>query len=488
MKNILNKAILALLVFGFTACGDFGDLNVDPNKPVSVDTETLLTQSLRSIGGDNFNAFIGVLDNDRIGPIYAQHIANITYTEDDRYQAVQSDFSAWYNGPLADLERIIRLNTDEETRNAASKSGSNANQIAAARILKAYFFQLLTDLYGPMPYSEALQGDDGLFTPGYDSQEAIYSALFTELQEAVAQMDGGEGVVGDFIFGGDMDAWARFANTIRMNMAVRIADANETLAEQQFLDAIADGVIEEDLMYPYLAEANNENPWFTAFRTRTDFALTEMLVNDLKNYGDPRLERYADPTLNSVAAGNPEYVGMEYGQAEPTTQPPDVSFPNSTYVKAQDAPLAIYTMAQVNFAKAEAAARGWTTDSPEDHYKAGIMASWDQWDVEYDQAAFDTYYNQEGISWDAGKWDQLLGYQKWLALFGQGYEAWTEWRRFDFPELIVPEDPLSPSGGIPVRLIYPASAENLNPAGYDQALQLLGGPDRDDTRVWWDTK
>lgn len=488
MKNMLNKAVLALLVFAFTACGEFDDLNVNPNKPVAVDAEALLTNSLRSIGGDNFNTFIGVLDNDRIGPIYAQHIANITYTDDDRYQAVQSDFSAWYNGPLADLERIIRLNTDEATKDAASKSGSNANQIAAARILKTYFYNLLTDLWGPMPYSEALKGDDGIFTPAYDSQEAIYQALFTELQEAVAQMDGGAGVSGDFIFGGDMGAWAQFANTIRMNMAIRAADANETLAEAQFLDAIADGVIESDLMYPYLSEANNENPWYTAFRTRTDFAITEMMVNEMKSTGDPRLQRYADPTLTSVAAGNPEIVGMPYGLAEPTTQPPDVSFPNSTYVKAQNAPLAIYTMAQVNFAKAEAAARGWTNDNPEDHYKAAIQASWSQWSVSYDQAAFDAYYNQEGIAWDAGKWDQLIGYQKWVALFGQGYEAWTEWRRLDYPELIIPQDPLSPSGGIPVRLIYPASAENLNPANYAKALEMLGGPDSDGTRLWWDVK
>ncbi len=481
MKSILNKGIIALLIFAFTACGEFDDLNVNPNKPVAVDTESLLTSALRDVGER-------VLSNTRIGPIYAQHIGNITYTEDDRYQAVQADFSAWYTATLADLERIIELNTDEETSGAASKSGSNANQIAAARILKAYFFNILTDLWGPMPYSQALRGGEGIFTPAYDSQSAIYEALFTELEEAVAQMDGGAGVAGDFIFGGDMSEWAKFANTIRMNMAIRAADANETLAKAQFLDAIADGVIESGLMYPFLPEANNENPWFTEFRTRTDFALTEMFVNGMKDLGDPRLAHYADPTLNSVAVGTPEIVGVPYGLSTPSTQPPNVSFPNSSFVKAQDAPLAIFTMAQVHFAMAEAAARGWTNDNPEDHYKAAIKASWDQWGVSYDQAAFDTYYNQSGVAWDAGKWDQLIGYQKWVALYGQGYEAWTEWRRLDYPELVLPEDPLSPSGGIPKRLIYPATEANLNGANYEAALGLLGGPDSDGTRLWWDTK
>ncbi|HQU58803.1 MAG: SusD/RagB family nutrient-binding outer membrane lipoprotein [Phaeodactylibacter sp.] len=481
MKNILNKAIIALLIFAFTACGDFEDLNVNPNKPVSVDTETLLTSAMREVGER-------VLSNTRIGPIYAQHIGNITYTDDDRYQAVQSDFSGWYTGPLADLERIIELNTDVATKDAASKSGSNANQIAAARILKAYFFNILTDLWGPMPYSEALKGGEGLLTPAYDSQSAIYEALFTELQDAVAQMDGGAGVSGDFIFGGDMAEWAKFANTIRMNMAIRAADANETLAKAQYLDAIADGVIDADLMYPFLPEANNENPWFSEFRTRTDFAITEMMVNDMSSTADPRLAHYADPTGNSVAAGNPVIVGVPYGLSTPSTQPPNVSFPNSTFVKAQDAPLAIFTLAQVNFAKAEAAARGWTNDNAEDLYKAGIKASWDQWSVSYDNAAFDSYYNQAAIQWNSAKWDELIGYQKWVALFGQGFEAWTEWRRLDYPALIIPEDPLSPSGGIPLRLIYPTNEANLNGANYETAVGLLGGPDSDGTRLWWDTK
>jgi hypothetical protein len=481
MKNIINKIILTLFVFAFAACGDFDDLNVNPNKPVAVDSETLLTSALRQVGE-------GILSNTRIGPIYAQHIANITYTDDDRYQAVQSDFSGWYTGPLADLERLIQLNTDEATKDAASKSGSNANQIAAARILKAYFYNFLTDMWGPMPYSNALRAEEGVLTPEYDSQQAIYAALFQELQEAVAQMDGGAGVSGDFIFGGDMAQWARFANTIRMNMAIRAADADETLAKAQFLDAIADGVIESDLMYPFLPEANNENPWFSEFRTRTDFALTEMMVNDMKNTNDPRLTQYADPTKNSVAAGNPEYVGMVYGLSTPSTQPPDVSFPNSNYVKGQDSPLAIYSMAQVHFAMAEAAARGWTTESAEEHYKAAIKASWDQWSVSYTEADFDNYYNKAGIQWNNANWQELIGYQKWLALFGQGYEAWTEWRRLDYPELILPEDPLSPSGGIPKRLIYPTAEANLNGASYEKALQLLGGPDSDGTNLWWDTK
>ena len=489
MTKFLNKFMVLALVFAFTACGDFEDLNVDPNKPVAVDTETLLTNALRSIGGDNFNTFVGVLDNTRIGPIYAQHIGNITYTDDDRYAAVQTDYADWYIGPLADLQRVIELNADDETKDAASKSGSNANQIAAARILKAYYYHLLTDLWGPMPYSEALQGATGTLTPAFDDQSSIYASLFTELEEAVAQMDGGAGVSGDFVFGGDMAEWAKFANTIRMNMAIRIADANESLAQSQFEDAIADGVIDADLMYPYLAEANNANPWHTAFLTRSDFALTEMMVNMLQETNDPRLASFADPTLTSVAAGSPEYIGVPYGIASPATNPEDVSFPNSTFVKAQDAPLAIYTLAQVNFAKAEAAARGWNTDaSAEDHYKDAIKASWNQWAVAYEDADFDAYYGQAGITWADGSWDVLIGTQKWLALFGQGYEAWTEWRRLDNPVLSLPEDPLSPSGNIPLRLIYPTDAENLNGANYDKAVQMLGGPDSDGTRLWWDVK
>lgn len=479
MKSILHKFIIFFLALSVAACGDFGDLNSDPNKPITVSPASLLTSAERSVS-DVVGSYFGTL--------YSQQITNITYTDDDRYGAIQVDFSGWYTGPLANLQRVIDLNTDPDTRDLATSSGSNANQIAVARILKAYFYHHITDRWGPIPYSDALKAEDGVLTPAYDSQQAIYEDMVKELKEAVAQIDGGAGPTGDFIFNGDMNEWRKFANTARLVIALRMADANENLARTEFQSAVNDGLIDADVYYPYLAEAANENPWFTRFRTREDFAVTTLVVEGLMNNGDPRLGKFADYSLNSVATGNPQHVGMPYGLSNPGAQPHDVSFPNSTYVKAQDSPLPIFTLAQVHFSMAEAVVRGWINGNAEEHYQAGIRASWDQWDVSYDDAAFNAYYNQAAVQWNAAEWEELLGYQKWVALFIQGYEAWAEWRRLDYPTLTVPEDPLNPSGGIPVRNMYPAAEANLNKANYDAGVVLLGGPDRDDTRLWWDTK
>jgi hypothetical protein len=474
IKKIFIPVIMLLVI----SCGKFDDLNVDPNNPVKVETGTLITSAQRSIG-----TAVG----STLGALYAQHISDITYTEGGRYQSIQDNFDTWYSGPLQNLQTVINLNTDPATKDDVIGSGSNANQIAVARILKAYFFQFLTDRWGAIPYSEALKADEGIFTPKYDSQESIYNDLFKELKEAAAQIDGGAGVKGDIIFGGDMESWKLFANTLRMNMAIRISDVSEQKARTEFLDARADGFITSDVYYPYLGEANNENPWFTSFRTRTDFAISENLEDYMSGLNDPRLPEFADPTLNSVAAGNPIIVGMPYGRQNPTNSPPDVSYPSSTNVKCQDCPLAIITLAQVNFALAEAAARGWIASSAEEHYKDAIKASWDQWGVTYTQAEFDAYYNQAGVTWNAANWRMLIGTQKWIALYMQGYEMWAEWRRLNFPVLVQAEEPLNPSGAIPLRNIYGTLEQNLNGANYAAAVaQFLGGNDNDGVRLWWD--
>lgn len=481
MKKHIYKILTVFFLFAITtSCSDFGDLDVNPNEPTIVGTENLLANAERSIS-DVVGAYMGTL--------YIQHFSQITYTEDSRYQAIRADFTAWYSNtvtadgaPLVNLQYIIDINTDPETSSNANvlSGGSNANQIAAARILKAYFYMFITDRWGPVPYSDALKAEEG-FQPAYDSQQAIYADLINELKEAVTQIDNGAPVAGDFIFGGDMAAWASFANTIRMVAALRMADVNASTAQSEFNDAISDGVINADLFYPYLANADNQNPWYARYITRTDYAISNTMFDWLDATNDPRLASFAD----TIATG--EIVPMPYGLETPTQQPSDVSFPNSTYIKAQDAPLPIFTLAQVNFSRAEAAARGWTADIAETLYQDAIKASWDQWDVTYDDAAFNTFYGDPAITWNAANWKVLIGRQKWIALFAQGYEAWAEWRRLDEPQLTVAEAPLNPSLQIPMRNMYPTTEFDLNETNYQYAVDTyLGGENTDGTKLWWD--
>jgi hypothetical protein len=464
----LNIFYICLLTF-LASCSDFGDINENPNAPTFVGTETLLTSAQRSV-----SSVVG----SALATVWSQHIAEITYTETSRYQDVIQDFNGWYTGPLANLEQIITLNTDEDTKGEVLSGGSNNNQIGVAMILQAYFFQNIVDRWGPLPFTEALKGTEVLL-PAYDSEETIYNALFTMLKDGAGMLDGGS-VTGDIILGGDTNEWKKFANTLRALMAIRIADVNPSKGQSEFNDAVNAGIMTSTVAYDYLAETNNQNPWFARFITRTDYAISDVLYNYLVETNDPRINSFADP-----AASTGTIQPMPYGLENSGVQPTDVSFPNSTYVKAQDADIPIFSETQIMFMMAEAAARGWTSGDAESLYNDAIAASMNQWGIS-DADAIAAFVAQDNVKYDAANWKKSIGEQKWVALFTQGYEAWAEWRRLDYPLLQVAEAPLNPSEGIPLRFIYPNSEATLNSVNYEAAVQMIGGTDTDGARLWWD--
>jgi hypothetical protein len=470
--NIFKTWMVAGLALAAAGCEDFGNMNVDPNLPSSAPTSTLLTAAERSIS-DVIGATTPVL--------YVQYLSENQYTESSRYNTERFDFNGWYTGPLANLQKIVELNSDADTREAVAVDGGNNNQMAVARILKAYFFHMMTDRWGPLPYSGALKGSDGL-TPSYDSQEEIYNDLFKELSEAVGQIDGGPGVVGDFLFNGDMDAWKRFGNTLRARMALRISGVNPAKAKTEFEAAMAGGLIASDVMYLYLNEINNENPWYTRFVTdnREDYSVSEPFMNYLKSVNDPRISAFAEEAGDFPG----QYIGMPYGiQSAGDISNSSISYITSNIIYTQDAPLPVMTMAEVHFIMAEAKLLGWNVSgTAQAHYEAGVRASFDQWGV----SGADAYLAGENVAWDDAKARERIGYQKWVALYMQGYEAWAEWRRTGFPMLTPAPDALNNSGQIPVRHGFPTSEFGLNGGNYDAGVVLLGGTDGLDTKLWWD--
>lgn len=480
MKLSKSSRILAVLLAVVMVSCDFGDINVNPNAPSVVKTDLLITNTLRSVsdvvGGSALT-----------GTILTQQIAETQYDDASRYSSTTFDFNGWYTGPLMDLQTIIQLNTDEATRADALTGGSNANQIAFARIMKVYYFNMLTDRWGMVPYSEALQGTGDL-RPAYDTQEAIYTSMINELKAAVAQMDGGAGVRGDFILNGNMARWAQFANTLRMKLALRIADRNPNLAASEFASAAAAGHITADVMYPYLAEAQNQNPWYGRFETRTDYAISDVLNDYMQATGDYRVTKYADPAPNFSNGDGvttmDEVKGMTYSTDSPgDIENADVSFPGMA-IRAQGAPLPILTMAEVHFMMAEAIERGFISGNAAMHYRDANEASWRQWGV-YDGADFDDYMETPEVAYSSANWKEKIGMQKWVALYPNGLEAWAEWRRLDYPQLTPHEFALNPSGLIPVRHSYPTTEVQLNKENYDAAVASQGADDGD-TRVWWD--
>ncbi|TWF41304.1 SusD-like starch-binding protein associating with outer membrane [Chitinophaga polysaccharea] len=472
---------ILLLVLSLYGCkpGDFGDINTNPNMPTKPYTGYLLTNIIRDMASTIGGSSGGPI---REAPLYAQHLSEMTYQREGVYVKGNWDFG-YYQGALNDLQVVISVNSDPARKAQALSFGSNANQLAVARILRAYFFLHLTDRWGDVPYFEALKGNDNL-TPAYDRQQDIYNDLFKELKAAAAQFDGGVNVKGDILFGGDPSRWKKFANTMRLVMALRLSKIDAVKGKTEFNAALADGVItdnKDNVVYNYLAgDQNNENYWSYSWRVDNNpYALSKTLVDMLLANNDPRLPKFGDK------AGDGLYHGQPYGVI-------NTNFGSMSMLGAgmrkPESPVYVYTAAEVQFALAEAVKLGWIPGNDIDaatYYLNGIKYSLQQFGV-YTDAAYATCIATPGVAYDPAHALEQIGTQKWVALFLNGWEAWYEWRRTGFPRLQPPANAQTRDGQIPRRHGYPSREALLNKAHYDAAVQRLGGPDDLSSRVWWD--
>ncbi len=476
MKNINKiKLLLLAVIVSFTACEtvDFGDTNVNPNNPSNAVTASLLTNAQRGMSGYIANT---------TSNLYVQYLSNGQYDEESRYQTLNWSYDGSY-GLITDLNKIIEINTNDETKVGAQAYGSNANQIAAATILKAWYFHGMTDRWGMLPYTDANKLGDDIIYPTFDSQQVIYNGLFNELDSALAMMDSGSGPQGDIIFGGDMEQWRSFANTIKLVMALRLSHADPTTGAQKFLQAMPGAISSNanNVQYTYLTEDSNDNPWQDRFETRRDYLLSDVFVNYLIGAGsntspeDPRL-----PKMAQLATTSSTYIGAPYGISNSATD--NYSFITADIINKGDAPLMIYTYAEVLFARAEAAALGWTTESADTLYGQAIMASMMQWGVTAAEATDYILSNPyTGID--------DIAYEKWVSLYMQGYNSWAEWRRFKATgiegkiALVAPANLLSNATDIPQRHGYAATAGSLNEENYNAAIGAQGA-DNLDTKLW----
>lgn len=474
--------LMAGLLTAATACNKFGDMNVNPNSPLNPNTASLLTGAIRT-GVGTTNSQVGPGSFNITPALYVQQFSDVTYIEDSRYKTIQFSFNGLYSGPLVNLQQVIDQNTNETTKALVDSYGSNANQIAVARILKAYVYQFITDRWGDVPYSQALKAAEN-FQPVYDKQQDIYTDLFKEWKEAAAQFDGGAMPTGDILLGRSAARWKKFAASLRMIAALRLSKVDPAKGKTEFAAALADGVLAsnaDNVRYQFLADANNENPLYTNYtrQNRDDFALSATYVNYLKSVNDPRLPVYA--AKNEVG----DIVGAPYAVFPAPGTATDYSLAGPA-VSGQTAPANVVTYAQVLFAQAEAAKLGWTTGNAKALYEAGIKASMQQWlGTAYTEAAYTTYIAQPNVAYTDAAALERIGNQRWITLFFQGTEAWNEWRRTGYPVLTPAASSLNGGTGIPRRLAYPTTAVTLNKVNYD-AVTARQGADTPYTRVWWD--
>jgi len=488
-KNKLMALSLVAALGFMTSCGDFGSENVNPNAANTPVTSAILTEAITGIPSTSSTGALtgGIAGRLTVGAteprLFAQYWSQTQYPEASLYSTTYASWTDYYATTLQDFQTIIDYNTNESTKAYVAQFGSNNNQIAVSRILKAYMFWVVTDRWGDVPYFGALKGSTQIT---YDPQQAIYADLFKELKEANAQFDNGAMAQGDILYNRDAGKWKKFANSLRMLMALRLTKVDPATAKTEFTAAYTDpaGYIStnaDNAALPFTDATQFRNTDNVLFDGRNDYAVSDVLVNKLKALSDPRLGIYADKTQSG------DYIGIPYGLRRDTltsfTNVSQYSRPGAK-ILARTAPGYIVTAAEMLLAKSEAAARGWITDDAIQAYNDAIKASFGQWGLS--DAAYTTYATSAAVAATTADILTKIGDQRWIALYPNGTEAWIEWRRTGYPALKPTPFAVNPSREIPRRYGYPNTEPTLNTAAYNAAIGNLSDGDQTSSRVWWD--
>lgn len=494
-RKFLLVGVGLALAAATSACdnSNITSMNVDPNNPLDVPATSLFTRAVNV----STQRFLGSGLDLRGTEFMAQHLAEVQYPDEDRFTRLTGGsttgyFDAAYYTELEDLHKVI-------------VKGMEANAPgtwAPAMVQQAWIFENLTDIWGDIPYTEALAGDSGSITPAYDTQQAIYTSLFRRLDSASAALQGASNTLGsaDPLYGGSPAKWQKFANSLRLRLAMRIVNVDAGTAQTQFQAALAapGGVFTsnaDNAQVDWPADGIYDNPWSINFQTRDDHRLSNRLVSVLDSLSDPRLGVYGQESEDSTG----KYIGQPNGLTADSaaawltiasrpgnTFMPKVTsyadFPNGT---GPSQPSYIMTYSEVELLLAEAAERNWTvTGSAATHYDNGVGASLAQWGVSTaDSLAYVT--NPLVIYVPGTTGQRQIAVQKWITFFADGTQAWASWRRTCQPAN-VHAGPEASISTMPRRWQYSITEISTNSANVDAAIADQGD-DAFTTRVWWDT-
>ncbi|MBC9932543.1 RagB/SusD family nutrient uptake outer membrane protein [Chitinophaga qingshengii] len=524
---------LAAGILGLNACTkNFEQYNTD-NTGL---TEGELKPDFNNIGGFfpqiqssiyfNFNNTTAdfQLQQNLMGDVYSGYmmppnnfrgnINNMTYSLVDGWNA--SAFNLAYNNVMAPIYEIKR-------RGAQTIA---PEFWAIALILKVEAMHRVTDIYGPIPYSS--YGTGGT-TSAYDSQQDVYTRFFKELDTAVTTLNDyvtahpGISLFSkfDMLYGGDYKQWVKFANSLRLRLAIRISGVSPAKAQaeaEKALNPTSGGVMEIPKDNANVSGFGLKNPLFTIVTSWTDNAMNASMESFLVGYKDPRLPKYFD----HATAYPGTYKGIRIGSLV-TAKPDYNGYSVPAYVETKTfkatTPLQLMTAAEVWFLRAEAALNGWSNagGTPGELYEKGMRASFTQWDV--DLAAVNNYVvdnaakpidyvdprnaanNHAAMTSTTVKWDdaadpktklERIITQKWIAIYPEGQEAWSEFRRTGYPKLFPVVNNYSNNTintDIQIRRIpFPSTEYTSNKAEVLKAIQLLGpgAVDNGGQRLWWD--
>jgi hypothetical protein len=525
----MKKIIIFLSVFALTiSCGKLEDLNKNIKDPASVPGETLFTGAQRRV----FNQMVSSNVNLNNFRLFVQYWTETTYTDESNYDLTTRTtpdglWDLFYINALKDFNESAKVITGTPlglTEDPVAKQ----NKLAIIEVMEVYCYDVLIEAFGNIPYLESLDINKPL--PKYDDGLTVYKDLLVRLDAAIGKMDDASESFGtaDNMYEGNVTLWIKFANSLKLRMGLLLADKDGATAKTT-VETAAPNVFssnDDNAKLKYLGAAPNTNPIYIDLvaSARHDFVPANTLVDSLNSLNDPRLSKYITATafhfaeVNSVSKDSVVNTGIGRvfifknivgGDSIVYLKPPYTIFAKDAnknikvfdggiygasndflayshvadLIQTPTFPGTLFDYAEVEFLLAEAVERGYSVGgTAAEHYNNAITASIEDWGGTELTATNYLANPKVNYATAAGTWQQKIGIQSWLAYYNRGFEAWTQWRKLDYPLLQPPVDALS---AIPLRYTYPIEEQTLNGANWASASTAIGG-DAVDTKLFWD--
>lgn len=514
--KILKCLFIGAICATVASCSDLDNMNQDPNSPADVPSNMIMEGAEKW----TMDKVYDIEFSGRQCLLYSQQWAERNYTEKDRYQIRETEnnenFNYLYMG-MANFQKVISKNTDESTKNTNSAYGANCNQIAAAMIMQVWLMDVITDTWGNVPYSEIskLESDNVLYCK-YDDQQEIYAMMINKLDSAVAMIDESQEafVSGDIIYGGDASKWKKFGNSLKCRLAIHLSKVDSNW-RTYIAEAIASGVMESNddaAKFQYVSSGSDYCKFYEYFYIddRNDFTIARPLVDLMKGQRDtlnnkthpwegvldPRLAIYTTPNSDGVYQGIP-YAAPNGIQDKFRSSSPDW-YINTPLCIQNNYAVPLMTYAELKFILCE------YNNYSVDDYKEGVEASIRYWyglaGSSVSDSEISAYVDAVSQNVDA----EACAIQKYIDLYTNGTEAWTEIRRTGYPEqLIRPGEiacvyngnniaftPLSETkNDIIARVKYPANESTLNGTNFAAAVaKLTDGTNNYYSKMYWDVR
>ncbi|UZD24054.1 SusD/RagB family nutrient-binding outer membrane lipoprotein [Algoriphagus halophytocola] len=530
MKKYISIILTGVLLVASSCDGDFAEINTDPNRADGEVFDPNLI--LPTVSANYSNMMTGYTGAILFQSMWVQVMASTStgganyYSNADKYVAsgsTNSYIQSVWNDGYSSASRVYQM------QKLAEEKGYS-NLVAVGEIWKVLTLSFVSDIYGDLPYSEALLAEEGITQPKYDPQSEAYMAMLSDLESALSSInESGDPIRNDVLYDGDLTKWKKLGYSIMLRMAMRMVDVDPASAQSYVQKAIAGGVFSSTDDEAVLAsdQANGyANSSANALNVTDDVyevRWSDKLINFLKANDDPRLSVIAEVPVAGLAGnrstepgnnapedqlGLPNGYDLRGGATDVSNAPNypggtgsgddlapigNYSRPTAIY-RDRDAPVFILTYAEIQFLLADAAARGYSVPmSAAEHYEAGLEAAmvtigkFGGASVSASDAASFVAANPLDTS-SAEASLQMINEQIWATtgILANFVESWNNWKRSGYPELT----PVNYTGNfsqgqIPRRQLYPSSESTTNPENLANAISSMGG-DTWTTTVWWD--